>query len=178
MKAPLAVCIVTAGVVGAFALPAQAHGPGRSTPFHRCVNAALAAKPGKVVEVELESKEGRQVYDIDILGKDGKRWELKCDLATTKIVKIEEEDDDDKDKARSYSSKGQQAAQPAFQVSEEQAKQTALRQYQGELTKVVHEYDSGRPRYEVHIRSPQGTRIEVEIDGTTGEVLEVSEKPR
>jgi uncharacterized membrane protein YkoI len=68
--------------------------------------------------------------------------------------------------------------QPIFKVSEEGAKQIALGQYPGQLTQVVYEYSNGRPGYEIHIRSPQGTRIEVEIDGITGEVIEVSERPR
>jgi uncharacterized membrane protein YkoI len=73
-------------------------GPGLArddaTPFHRCVNAALAQKPGKVLEVELETEDGKEIYEIDIAGNDGKRWELKCDLSTIKIIKVELEDVD------------------------------------------------------------------------------------
>ena len=71
-----------------------------ATPFHRCVNAALAKKPGKVLEVELEREKGREIYEIEIAGADGKRWELECDLETISIVKIELDDDDDKWKSR------------------------------------------------------------------------------
>ena len=66
-----------------------------STPLHRCVDAALVQKPGKVLEVELETDDGKEIYEIDIAGKDGKRWELKCDLSTIKIIKVELEDADD-----------------------------------------------------------------------------------
>jgi uncharacterized membrane protein YkoI len=74
-------------------------GPGLAradaTPLHRCVDAALTQKPGKVLEVELETEGGKEIYEIDIAGNDGKRWELKCDLATVKIIKVELEEKDD-----------------------------------------------------------------------------------
>lgn len=158
-----------------------------STPLHRCVNAALAKKPGKVLEVELETEGGRQVYEIDIAGNDGKRWELECDVETIRIVKVElEEEDDDDDDDKSIA-KPQAAGgpgvdvispQPIFKVSEARAKEIALGQYPGTISSVVYEYSNGRPGYEIHIRSAKGTRIEVEIDGITGEVIEVAEKPR
>lgn len=78
--------------------PAVAHPD--ATPLHRCVDAALAKKPGKVLEVELEREKGREIYEIEIAGEDGKRWELECDLETISIVKIELDDDDDKWKSR------------------------------------------------------------------------------
>jgi uncharacterized membrane protein YkoI len=157
-----------------------------STPLHRCVNAALAKKPGKVVEVELETEDGREIYEIDIVGKDGKRWELECDLETIKIIKVELEDehddDDDDDKAKSSAAAGPGVdvitPQPIFKISEEKARQIAVGQYPGNVSSVVYEYSNGRPGYEIHIRSAKGTRIEVEVDGISGEVLEVSEKPR
>ncbi len=82
--------------VSAICLVAAVSAPARdASPFHRCVNAALAVKPGEVLEVEQEHEGGRQLYEIDIRGKDGQRWELKCDMATMKIIKVERDDDDD-----------------------------------------------------------------------------------
>lgn len=159
-----------------------------STPLHRCVNAALAKTPGKVTGVDLETENGRQVYEIDIAGDDGKRWELHCDLETIRIVKVEREDDDRGRGSSSASASTPQAAggpgvavispQPIFKVSEDKARQIALRQYPGTVSSVVYEYSDGRPGYEVHICGEQGQRIEVEIDGVTGDVTEVSERPR
>jgi uncharacterized membrane protein YkoI len=158
-----------------------------STPLYRCVNAALAKKPGKVLEVELETENGRQIYEIDIAGDDGKRWELECDLETIKIVKVELEEEDDDDDGDKYKSKAQAAGgpgvavitpQPIYKVSEEKAKEIALVRYPGTISSVVYEYSDGRPGYEILIRGAQGARVEVEIDGITGEVTEVSEKPR
>jgi uncharacterized membrane protein YkoI len=175
---------VATALTGLIAVPALARE--YSTPLHRCVNAALAKKPGRVHEVELETKNGKEVYEIDIVGKDGKRWELLCDLETISIVKVELEEDDDDDgypaKAKTQGAGGPGVdvitPQPIFKVSEDKAKQIALGQYPGTISEVVYEYSNGRPGYEVHIRGNRGQRIEVEIDGITGDITEVSEKPR
>jgi uncharacterized membrane protein YkoI len=175
---------VATALTGLIAVPALARE--YSTPLHRCVNAALAKKPGRVHEVELETKDGKEVYEIDIVGKDGKRWELLCDLETISIVKVELEEDHDDDgypaKAKTQGAGGPGVdvitPQPIFKVSEDKAKQIALGQYPGTISEVVYEYSNGRPGYEVHIRGNRGQRIEVEIDGITGDITEVSEKPR
>lgn len=161
------------------ALPAEARRHGGATPFHRCVNAALKQKPGTVIQVEQETKDGNPVYEIDIASKDGTKWELTCDLATMKIVKVEQEDYDEKDEKKPATSAASAPSAPVFKITEQQAREIALKQYGGEVTRVMYEYDDGgRSIYEVHIRSPRGTRIEVEVDGRSGEVLEISEKPR
>jgi uncharacterized membrane protein YkoI len=164
-----------------------------SSPFHRCVVAALAVKPGEVVEVEKETEGGRPVYEIEILGSDGNRWEAPCHMTSIRILKVElDNDDDNTPTTRPHSLMEPQSAEPpaavpgvqaakprpVFKVTEEKAKQIALGQYPGVITRVVQEYSDGRPGYEIHIRSARGTRIEVEIDGVSGEVMEVSEKPR
>jgi uncharacterized membrane protein YkoI len=195
MNKQLILALAAVAGIGVIAFPpAQARDTFRSSPFHRCAMAALAVKPGEVVKAEQYVYEGRQGYEIDILGNDSTRWELTCDLATIKIVNVQAETgNNDRPTAQPYASTGQQSTaqpaaggpgvqvispQPIFKVSEERAKQIALGQYPGQLTQVVYEYSNGRPGYEIHIRSPQGTRIEVEIDGITGEVIEVSERPR
>ena len=195
MNTRFILCLAAAASIGVAFAPAHAGDAFRSSPFHRCTLAALAVKPGQVVKAEQYAYEGRQAYEIDILGNNGTRWELTCDLATIKIVNVQAETgENDRPTAQAYGSAGQQGAaaqsgaggpgvlvispQPIFKVSEEKAKQIALAQYPGELTQVVYEYANGRPGYEIHIRSPRGTRIEVEVDGITGEVVEVSERPR
>src|SRR6476661_6915932 len=44
--------------------------------------AALAAKPGKVTEVELEKEDGVVVYGVDITGTDGKQFDVTVDANT------------------------------------------------------------------------------------------------
>lgn len=184
---PIALAAMVLSAFVATPAPARQY----STPLHRCVNAALAKKPGSVVSVSQETENGRQIYEIDIIGNDGKRWELDCDLETIRIVKIEREDDDrgrGSAAAPAAAVPAAQAAggpgvtvispQPIFKVSEDRAREIALRQYPGTISSVVYEYSDGRPGYEIHIRGNQGQRIEVEIDGISGDVTEVSEKPR
>ena len=91
MNSVLPLSLTITGLLSLVAGPALARAD--ATPLHRCVDAALAKKPGKVLEVELETENGREIYEIDIAGDDGKRWELECDLETIKIIKVELEEE-------------------------------------------------------------------------------------
>jgi uncharacterized membrane protein YkoI len=55
-----------------------------------------AQQPGKVVETELERKTGRYVYEIEMIGDDGVKKELKYDAKTGALIssKLEDQDDD------------------------------------------------------------------------------------
>lgn len=54
--------------------------------------AALAAKPGEVIELEtsIESN-GSASYEFDIKTKDGQEWEVEVDAATGKVIETEQE---------------------------------------------------------------------------------------
>ncbi len=56
---------------------------------------ALKAKPGKVVETEVETENGKTHCDVKILAADGKTYEVEVDVATNKVVAIEEDNDAD-----------------------------------------------------------------------------------
>lgn len=53
---------------------------------------AKAYKPGEILEVELEKKHGRYVYEIDILDAGSQVWELKLDAKTGQLLKMEQDD--------------------------------------------------------------------------------------
>lgn len=53
---------------------------------------ARAYKPGEILEVELEKKHGRYVYEIDILDTGSQVWELKLDAKTGQLLKMEQDD--------------------------------------------------------------------------------------
>jgi outer membrane murein-binding lipoprotein Lpp len=55
--------------------------------------AALGAVQGEVKEVELESEGGSAVYEVEILGKDGKFHEVAVDPDSGKVLGQEAEDD-------------------------------------------------------------------------------------
>jgi uncharacterized membrane protein YkoI len=54
---------------------------------------ALAKHPGAIVEIEMETEDGRPIFDIDIQGEDGKHWEIECDAELATVI----EDNVDKD---------------------------------------------------------------------------------
>ena len=54
--------------------------------------AALSAVPGEVKETELESEGGSAVYEVEILGKDGKLQEVTVDASNGKVLGQETED--------------------------------------------------------------------------------------
>jgi len=58
MNRPLILSLFAAVVIVVMARPAYAREALRSSPFHRCVVAALAATPGEVIEVEIDGITG------------------------------------------------------------------------------------------------------------------------
>ena len=54
--------------------------------------AALAAKPGKIVETEFNvESDGTSSFEFDIVGDDGVEWEVEVDAMTGKIIEVERE---------------------------------------------------------------------------------------
>lgn len=125
-----------------------------------CVQAALAQKPGRVIEVEGETGRNGPVYEVDIAGDDGRRWEIKCDGINGKILSVAEESGDAK------------AAAISPKITEAQARKAALAARPGEIVEMEYEVESdGRAVYEFDIRAADGTVWEVEVDAMTGNVL-------
>jgi len=46
----------------------------------------------RVLEAELEDENGRYIYEIELLGSDGKVWEYEVDATTGEILSKEQED--------------------------------------------------------------------------------------
>lgn len=61
--------------------------------------AALESKPGKVIETEAEVEKGKTLCDVKIQAADGKTYEVSVDVATNKVVSVEEDEADDEDEA-------------------------------------------------------------------------------
>jgi uncharacterized membrane protein YkoI len=126
-----------------------------------CAKAALAAKPGELVEAEGEVERGMPMFEIDIAGADGRRWEVVCDGINGRILSVREEPDESKAPRRIA----------ATVLTEAEARKVALAVRPGEVMEVDYEIGSdGRPKYEYEIRAPDGTFWEVEIRADTGEV--------
>jgi uncharacterized membrane protein YkoI len=60
-------------------------------PLEQILAKARAAKPGRVIETELERKAERYVYEIEIVDNAGVVWELKFDAKSGELLKSESE---------------------------------------------------------------------------------------
>ena len=58
------------------------------------IKRATEQHPGKVTEVELERKDGRYVYEIDIVGENGTKTEFSLDAKSGETLSSKIDDDD------------------------------------------------------------------------------------
>jgi len=133
--------------------------------LEKCLQAALALKPGQVIKVEAKTEKGVPVYEFDIATPDGKAWDIECNANTGKITEIEEE--------------VANAEAPAFKakvkLSEADARKIALDAYPGEIVETEYEIESdGSASYEFDIRTKDGKEWKVEVDATSGKIVEAN----
>ena len=65
---------------------------GEILPLEVILEKAKTIRTGKVLEAELEKKNGGYIYEIEIIADDGSIWELKYDAKTATLLSQEEED--------------------------------------------------------------------------------------
>lgn len=65
---------------------------GAILPLEEIVRHARAAKPGELLETDLEKKHGRYVYEVEILDKAGQVWEIELDAGDGRLISVERED--------------------------------------------------------------------------------------
>ena len=58
--------------------------------IHQAIKTASEKVAGKVIEAELEEKTGKAVWEVEIVGTDGKVMEVHVDAMTGAIVATEE----------------------------------------------------------------------------------------
>lgn len=130
----------------------------------KCMKAALSKHDGKVVKLEYKTEKKAGVYEFDIETPDGKAWDVECDVKTSKIIEVEEEVKIDDAKFKALA-----------KVSEADAKATALAAHPGTIAEVEYELEpDGKASYEFDITEADGEEIKVEVDATTGKIVEVS----
>lgn len=61
-------------------------------PLETIVAKAQVAKPGELLEAELDQDQGRYIYEVEILDAAGQVWEIKLDAGTAKLLKLERDD--------------------------------------------------------------------------------------
>ncbi|MGD8642170.1 MAG: PepSY domain-containing protein [Gammaproteobacteria bacterium] len=65
---------------------------GRILSLDKILGTVTQAHPGRVMEVELEEKHNRYVYEIELVDSKGKVWEVKVDAATGSLISSEQDD--------------------------------------------------------------------------------------
>ena len=65
---------------------------GQILPLEQIIKAAQAEHPGRVIEVDLENKKGRHVYEVELLDQQGKVWELYFDAVSGELIKRKQDD--------------------------------------------------------------------------------------
>lgn len=130
----------------------------------KCVEKALAKHNGKIVKLEYKMEQKTPIYEFDIETEDGKAWEVECNVKTAEITEIEEEVAVDDPR---FVSKAK--------FTEEQARATALAAHPGRIVEVEYELESdGKASYEIDILQADNDEVKVEVDATTGKIVEVS----
>lgn len=138
--------------------------PHQSDSLGKCVKAALSAHEGKIVKLEFKSENKSPVYEFDIESADGTAWDVECNAKTGKITEIEEEVKADNAKFKALA-----------KLSEADAQATALKAHPGKVVETEYELESdGKASYEFDILEADGEEIKVEVDATTGKVVEHS----
>jgi uncharacterized membrane protein YkoI len=164
MKLHLSAALIAAS----FATSAMAdHGNIKPKSFDslgKCVKAALTKHDGKIVKLEMKSEQKTAVYEFDIESADGKAWDIECNVQTGKVTEVEQE------------VKLDDATFTALaKVSEADAKATAMAAHPGSLVETEYELEpNGKASYEFDIQEADGEEIKVEVDATSGKIVEVS----
>jgi len=130
----------------------------------KCVKAALTKREGTIVKAEFKSENKAGVYEFDIETADGKAWDVECNAKTGKVTEIEEEVKADNARFKALA-----------KVSEADAKATALAAHPGTVVEVEYELEpDGKASYEFDILEADKEEVKVEVDATTGKIVEVS----
>lgn len=134
-----------------------------SAAYQACEVQALSVRPGKVIKVEFKSENSMPVYEFDIRAEDSRDWDVECHAETTEIIEIEEE--------------VPSVLHPAFksrkQISEAEARAIALDRFPGDILEIEYEIEpDGAASYEFDIHTYKGIEMKVEIDATSGEIVE------
>lgn len=149
--------IASALVLAPFA--AQAHDS-----VGACAASVLKAHAGKIVKMEVKTEDKATVYEFDVQKADGTAWDIECNAETGKVTEVEQEvaPTDAKWTAKA-------------KVAEADAKAVALKAFPGTVVETEYEIEpNGAASYEFDIKGADGKEYKVEVDATTGKVVESS----
>ncbi len=67
---------------------------GEILPLPEILAAAAAARPGRVIALELEREDGRWLYELELVTPEGRLYEMEIDAASATVLELEREEDD------------------------------------------------------------------------------------
>lgn len=130
----------------------------------KCVKVALTLHEGTIVKTEFKSENKKGMYEFDIESADGTSWDIECNAKTGKVTEVEQEVSADNEKFKALA-----------KVSEADAKATALAAHAGKVVETEYELEpDGKASYEFDILEADNEEVKVEVDASTGKIVEVS----
>lgn len=118
---------------------------------------ALAANPGKIVEVELEMEKNRSIWEVEIVDKSKQVVSIALDGITGEILQLKPDDD--------------AAPNMTDVIDLQQAIDIVLSLESGALIEAEFESEDGIPVWELETLTADNKKIEFAIDGVTGDIL-------
>ncbi len=138
-----------------------------SPAYRACEAAAKQVKTGEVLKAEFKNERGIFVYELDLRSDDGHDWDIECRADSAEIVEIEEE----------VSSVQHPLFKAKKNVTEAQARAVALDAWPGDILEIEYEIESdGAASYEFDIHTYKGIEMKVEVDATSGEIVEENQE--
>ncbi|WP_422660848.1 PepSY domain-containing protein [Paenibacillus sp. EC2-1] len=133
--------------------------------------AALKEVKGHVDDIDLERKQDKVYYEVEI-DQDNGEVDVHIDAITGKVLAVlnkdaKDDDDDDRDDLNSSAA--------AVKITSDQASSIATKKVSGgKVVKVELDTDDNRYIYEVELRTSNG-EADVDIDAVTGKVLSIDQ---
>jgi uncharacterized membrane protein YkoI len=135
--------------------------PETKVSMETCMKAALGVRSGHVKRLQLETEDGKVVYEFSIRTDEGYVWELECDATTGEIIDVERN-----------SSPNDAVWKRNAKLLAKQARDIALQAHPGKAKGEEREVrGDGRVMWEVEIIGADGREIEVHVDAVSGEIL-------
>lgn len=157
---------ITASLAATGTLSADMNIPKTKVSMEACMQAVLKEKPGEVIKLEMKDERGTPTYEFEVNGQDGKMWDVECSAMSGKITEVEQD----------VGSADHELFKPKVKFTEEQAKEIALKAYPGKIAEPT-DFEiepDGNASYEFDIMTDKGTEMKVEVDATSGKIVEAN----
>ncbi|MEI6332961.1 MAG: PepSY domain-containing protein [Methylococcaceae bacterium] len=159
MKTTIFTCVSVLGL----AISASSYAADQS--IDSCITAIQKQKTGEFIKLEKLSVAGKPFYEVEIKDSKGVEWEFMCDAKTGKITETESE----------VSSVDDEAFKKNVKVTENEAKEIALKAHPGTVQEVEFEIEeNGDASYEIDIVNDKGVETKVEVNAANGKIIEES----